>query len=520
MGNSNHAVAFIVPSSDIFNRYNIYINIYKKGDYMSKTHVDYAGHVFESDGYYVKVLHEIEPIRHPTTGNIKYRRYRCLCKCGQEFDAQLPSLQNGSTTSCGCRKYESAKKDAEALIGRKYENEQSWIEVVSIEHQGTSGKNTKMRCRCKCGKEFVTNLASLKQDVVHSCGCAKRRRSDDIVGQVFFGDTTSVTVLKELPPHTYPNGTHATRVLCRCSCGNQFPTLAKSVKSGETRSCGCGKGKKNIIIGNTYGDEDYFVQVLQEVDPFVRPGGGKERAFLCRCKCGNEVVLGLRSLERESVSCGCKTIDYNNRTGDPLGNIYGYLQPIKRVESVKTHNGADSQYLCKCLNCGTERVFRRRYLQSGHATHCGCMRLISRGESKIRELLESIGIEYEIQKTMDTCINPDTGVHLRFDFWLSELDILIEFDGEQHFNYKKNGWNTEEKFRQAIYRDMIKNYWADEKHQVLLRIPFCDFDSLDVTYLNNAIKFAKENARQGQYLTFMHKELYDQAYQQLDRGAA
>lgn len=479
---------------------------------MGRASVDYTGRVFEQDDYWVKVLYEIEPIRHKDNGTIKYRRYHCLCKCGTEFDTNIDSLKNGSTTSCGCRKSANAQKVALSIIGQRFESKRSHITVLSIEKQGRSLRETRMRCLCQCGKEFITSLSNIVQNKVHSCGCERYRRAEDIVGQVFQSEFNSVTIIKELPYHTYQNGVHTSRVLCKCSCGKEFITLLKNLKSGKTRSCGCTSHKKNIEIGGIYGNDQYFVQVLNEVEPGVSPSGREVRRFACRCKCGNDTIVDLRALFRKEVSCGCKIKDLQNKNGDPLECTYGYLKPIRKVESKKTKQGTDSQYLCKCLNCGNEKVIRGRYLRAGKITHCGCLHIQSHGERRIAELLNNMGLDYEIQKKMDDCVNPETNYSLKFDFYLHSLRLLIEFDGEQHFASTKSGWRTETHLQNTIFRDKVKNAWCLNNQQALLRIPFTEIDLLTEDYLTKQIELALLNEQNNVFITLVNEQLYLTTY--------
>ena len=37
--------------------------------------------------------------------------------------------------------------------------------------------------------------------------------------------------------------------LCKCDCGNEMVTSGKSLRSGKTRSCGCGRNEKIAAIG-------------------------------------------------------------------------------------------------------------------------------------------------------------------------------------------------------------------------------------------------------------------------------
>ena len=94
-------------------------------------------------------------------------------------------------------------------------------------------------------------------------------------------------------------------------------------------------------------------------------------------------------------------------------------------------------------------------LRSGHTSSCGC--LVSKGEFQISQILSQNNIDFKRQIIFDDCIYIN---NLRFDFGIYQNDqllYLIEFDGEQHFYSKDNGWNTKEHLLETQIRDKIKN---------------------------------------------------------------
>lgn len=60
---------------------------------------------------------------------------------------------------------------------------------------------------------------------------------------------------------------------------------------------------------------------------------------------------------------------------------------------------------------------------------------------------------------------------LPFDFYLPSYNILIEYDGEHHFQPVK-GWGGEEKFKLTQKNDEIKNNYCKDNNITLLRLPY------------------------------------------------
>ena len=100
----------------------------------------------------------------------------------------------------------------------------------------------------------------------------------------------------------------------------------------------------------------------------------------------------------------------------------------------------------------------------------------SKGEEKIRLFLEANKIKYESQKTFDECISERK---LPFDFYLPKQNILIEYDGKQHFE-ESSIWNkSKNKYEKTIKHDLIKNKFAKTNKITLIRIPYTKFNKIE-----------------------------------------
>jgi Zn finger protein HypA/HybF involved in hydrogenase expression len=112
----------------------------------------------------------------------------------------------------------------------------------------------------------------------------------------------------------------------------------------------------------------------------------------------------------------------------------------------------------------------------------------SKAERKIIKWLDDHHIPYVHQKTFPDLLN-STGNkragRLKFDFFLTSKNILIEFDGEQHFKcgvrlgYKRGHVFTREEFNELKRRDHIKTNYANSRNIRLVRIPYTQRKSLD-----------------------------------------
>lgn len=99
----------------------------------------------------------------------------------------------------------------------------------------------------------------------------------------------------------------------------------------------------------------------------------------------------------------------------------------------------------------------------------------SKAEYKIKQYLDLQNIIYDQEYTFRDLVNPDTNNLLRFDFYLPYLNVCIEYDGKQHFQYvpsvhgpdKSIGLIQVEKQKRL---DELKNKYCSTKGIKLIRL--------------------------------------------------
>ena len=108
--------------------------------------------------------------------------------------------------------------------------------------------------------------------------------------------------------------------------------------------------------------------VISRADNHVSKNGNSRPAWLCRCDCGNElIVLGLNLTRGHTISCGCA-----RKTGreklmvDVTGQRFGKLVAIRHVDNEKK----GTYWLFKC-DCGATKEMLLQNVKSGKSTSCG-----------------------------------------------------------------------------------------------------------------------------------------------------
>jgi len=88
--------------------------------------------------------------------------------------------------------------------------------------------------------------------------------------------------------------------VCLCKCGNKKIVSANNLRNLSIKSCGCLRKEKSLteMIGKK------FTKLL--VIEFNSKGRNNENKWLCKCDCGNHIVLCTNVLTKGNTkSCGC-----------------------------------------------------------------------------------------------------------------------------------------------------------------------------------------------------------------------
>lgn len=352
---------------------------------------------------------------------------------------------------------------------------------VSNDYINKSGKHeSAVLCKCDCGNTCIAKTSELKNNHKKSCGCLKNKR-ENLIGKRF----GKLTVVDNFEDFIKNDGTHLSRWVCKCDCGNNYITYGTNLVRGLVKSCGCIRKellqkRKDDLTGQRFGR----LIAKQEVRK-----NDKEIHWLCECDCGNDIIVVSKSLKSgNTTSCGCykKEQTSKNLSLNLLNKKFGNLVVVERCENfIDSDNNKHSQWICKC-DCGNTKKVIGSYLIAGKVKSCGC--LISYGEKITSEILNRKGILFQKQYTFDDLLS-DKGYKLKFDFALfdknNNLTCLIEYQGQQHF------CSHEETFGklQREVTDKLKKEYCDKKHIRLYEILYNENIEDKIKYILNDIHF-------------------------------
>ena len=173
-------------------------------------------------------------------------------------------------------------------------------------------------------------------------------------------------------------------------------------------------------------------------------------------KCGK---LKTRSLTQEQ---------FIDRARNVHGKKYNYDQSSYKTMHIKI-----------IIECPTHGIFKQTPLNHLHGRN-GCPKCKeSKGESKIRQFLESNNLNFVSQWKSKSCKNKCC---LPFDFMvnINNHKYLIEFHGQQHYRISTGIWRGSKEQLIAIQkRDKIKYNWCTNNQIPLLIIKYTEFDSIE-----------------------------------------
>ena len=167
------------------------------------------------------------------------------------------------------------------------------------------------------------------------------------------------------------------------------------------------------------------------------------------------------------------------------GNQYDYS------EVRYTGNKIPVTIICKKHGRFTQRPDQHIHSKAG----CPVCRK-SKGERRIRNFLISNKIEYKMEYILPS------DKKYRYDFFLPKLNILIEYDGAQHFRPVES-WGGINELNEIQKRDREKNELARMYGIGLIRIPYTKLNSLEEYLLYRLSKFYRYRVKNKFYRNFL-----------------
>ena len=169
------------------------------------------------------------------------------------------------------------------------------------------------------------------------------------------------------------------------------------------------------------------------------------------------------NLKQECPKCSDEIVRRKNRFSNDIFinksvKIHGDTYDYKLVNYINTKTNVK-------IICKKHGIFEQT--PHHHVSGQGCSSCKeSKGEKIIRNFLLKNKINFIPQKSFPKCKNKNL---LFFDFYIPQLNICLEFDGEQHFEPIKY-FGGLKSFEELKIKDKIKNVFCKENNINLIRL--------------------------------------------------
>lgn len=155
----------------------------------------------------------------------------------------------------------------------------------------------------------------------------------------------------------------------------------------------------------------------------------------------------------------------------------------KEYTVLSEYTGSKKKVLVRHNRCGNEWEIKASHLLH----HNMCPRCkSSRGEALIRKYLTNMGLEFTEQQTFP---NLELKKPLSYDFYIPSQQLLIEYQGIQHYEPIAH-FGGAERFKLQQESDKRKRKYANEHGLLLVEVPY-SLDTIEKVsaYLEKEIKF-------------------------------
>jgi len=376
-------------------------------------------------------------------------KVKIVCKKHGTFE-QLPI--NHIESKSGCHKcYGNNKLTTEEFIQRaklKHDN--------NYDYSLVDYKTDKLKVKIICKKHGIF----LQTPNVHLSGhgCFKCARKNDLEtflekSKLIYGDLYDYSFVE------YVNVNTSVKIVCKEH--GEFEIIPSTFLYGKNGCFYCNGQYKNI---------DFFIKDAKEIH-------GNKYQY--------KMIDNLESLSLIKVICpthgeftqrisshidgsGCK------RCADDLRRkkLGDFIFSAKKIHNNKydydevKYTNTSSKVKIKCSIHGYFNQRPKQHLRGEGCPSCN----ESKGEKEISVYLDNKSINYHREFKFDDCKNINS---LKFDFYLPDHNLCIEYDGKQHFE-SMDIFGGDIEFEKRKINDRIKDDYCSKNKIRLIRISYSD----------------------------------------------
>lgn len=409
------------------------------------------------------------------------------CKCGNIFITNFTCFKDANKRQCNiCGQLSRINKhkiDYSEVKNFIEGNEGKNCKLITPQEEYIDTKNS-LTIKCECENIFNVSFFEFKTGNCRRChdcvSISKRRTHDEFIKEVYNLVGDEYEVLNEYVSFKY-------KIKMKHNiCGNVWDVdpyhFLRKQNGSRCPICSRENGHKKTIktnkeykqeVYNLVGDEYTLLEeykncgvkikfrhncdICDNNEFYMRPTN-----FLCGSRCPKCFVISITKTHEQFYQ------EIYNLVEDEYTLLSQYINNNEKVRM--RHKICNSEYDVTPYN----------FLNGKRCPVCN----MSHGEQKIEKYLKNKNITYFRQYKFDNCKNKFS---LPFDFAIFNNDkmyLLIEYDGEQHFRpITFRGMSKEQAYKNyllTLKRDNIKNDFCQNNNISLLRIPYWDFNNVEL----------------------------------------
>lgn len=365
-------------------------------------------------------------------------------------------------TGCSKKHNELSKKTNDFITkARKvhgYRYDYSYVEY----------KNNKIKVKIICKKHEIFEQSPIEHTRGES-GCPKCIGKNKTYNDFVF-DARKIHGNKyEYPLFVYKNSLIKEKIICK-----NHGEFYMSYKSHIGKKCGCPEcGKEKRGLSNRSNTKE-FIEKSRNIH-----GDLYDYSKVKYITSSDNVIIGCKkhgdfqqqpnnhlsgngcpkcAVENNGLKCRSNTEEFIEKAKKVYGNSYDYSK-VKYETAI-----TPIIIICPKPNHGKFSKTPNSFLAKHGCPICQS----SKGEIKIHTELNNFEIKFESQYKK---IKP-----YKYDFFIHEIKILIEYDGEQHFDPNMYyNQKLKKSFAEQLQTDILKTKLALENGYFIVRIPYTEY---------------------------------------------
>lgn len=285
---------------------------------------------------------------------------------------------------------------------------------------------------------------------------------------------------------------YETHSVFKCkNCGNMFEHSIHGINRKDAKCCPFCE-----IVSKNATKEQAQYKLDNKGFTIIDFKGISEKSIVkhtCGYQFSTRITTLLNKTKKTRTGCPCCSHGSIAYTAEYVKNEISSLTSGEYTV-LSDYRKGDIPILVKHNTCGNKwYVIRKNFVNKG--TRCPCCARIEKDSKSIKSIksfLDDNNISYNTEQVYSTCRDKRV---LPFDLYVKSKNLLIEFDGEQHFHpWRFDDENSYEKLKTTHNHDCIKDDFVVKNSISLLRISYTLSRSnlkkvLEEVILNNNLNY-------------------------------